>query len=59
MGSEEDRTHAQARAVARQAEGNAFAATLVGLDQDEAVSRTTDHGFEPRYLTRWRLSLST
>lgn len=50
MGSEKDRARSQARAVARQAEGNTFAASLVGLDCDEAVRRSTDHGFEPQVI---------
>lgn len=50
MASGEDRARAQARAVARQAEGNTFAVSLVGLECDEAVSRTTAHGFEPQVI---------
>lgn len=48
--SDQDRTRAQSRAVARQAEGNTFAASLVGLDWEEAVRRTTDRGFEPEAI---------
>jgi hypothetical protein len=48
--SDQDRTRAQARAVARQAEGNTFAASLVGLDREEAARRTTDRGFEPEAI---------
>jgi hypothetical protein len=48
--SDQHRARAQARAVARQAEGNTFAASLVGLDCDEAVNRTSDRGFEPQVI---------
>ena len=50
MESDQDRTGAQARAIARQAEGNTFAASLIGLDGEEAVRRTTDRGFEPQAI---------
>jgi len=48
--SDQDRARAQARAVARQTEGNAFAASLVGLDWEEAVRRTSGRGFEPQAI---------
>ena len=38
------------RERARLAEGNTFAASLVGLDRDRAVSQTKEHGFDPELV---------
>ncbi len=53
MGSDQDRARAQAHAAAQAcalAEGNTFAASLVGLGWEEAIRRTTDRGFEPQAI---------
>ena len=50
MGSDQDRARGQARAVARQAASSALAESLVGLQREQAVSRTMDRGFEPQVI---------
>ena len=47
MGSDEGRADPHGRAKARQAEGECLAASLVGLDREDAVSRTRERGFDP------------
>lgn len=44
------RDRAQERAQVRQAEGQALAPSLVGLDGDEAARRATERGFETRVV---------
>ena len=50
MDADAERDRAQKRAQVRQAEGQALAPSLVGLDGDEAARRASERGFEAQVV---------